>query len=73
MHDFHFFGGGWMMIFLWIIIIAVILIAIRVMMKSSTKQSGSQDESPLEILKRRYAEGEITKGEYDKRKKDLKS
>jgi putative membrane protein len=70
---FHFFGGGWMMIFWWILIIAVIVIVIRVMMQSGKKQSKSQDESPLEILKRRYAKGEITKEEYEERKKDLKS
>ena len=72
MHDFHFFGGGWMMIFWWILIIAVILIVIRVIMKSSMKQTGDQDESALEILKRRYAKGEITKEEYEERKNDLK-
>ncbi len=72
MHDLHFFGGGWMMIFWWILIIAVILFVIRVMTKSSMKQSGSQDKSPLEILKQRYAKGEITKEEYEERKNNLK-
>ena len=72
MHDFHFFGGGWMMVFWWILIIAVILIAIKLMMKSGRKQSGSQDESALEILKRRYAKGEITKEEFEDRKSELK-
>ena len=72
MHDFHFLGGGWMMIFWWILIIAVILIVIRMIAKSSMKQSGSQDESPLEILKRRYSKGEITKEEYEEGKNDLK-
>jgi putative membrane protein len=28
-------------------------------------------ETPLEILKRRYARGEITKEEYDRMRKDL--
>ena len=72
MHDFHFFGGGWMMVFWWILIIAVIVIVIRVIMKSNMKQTDSLDKSPLEILKRRYAKGEITEEEYSERKKDLK-
>ena len=73
MHDFHFFGGGWMMVFWWILLIAVILIVIRVIMKSNKKQPNSRDTSPQEILKRRYAKGEITKEEYEERKNDLKS
>ena len=59
------------MIFWWLLIIALILIAIRVMMRSSTGQSGRQNESPLEILKRRYAKGEITKEEFEERKNEL--
>ena len=71
MHDFHFFGGGLMMIFWWILIIALILIVIRVAMRSGIKQSDGQDKSPLEILKKRYAKGEINKEEYEDRKNEL--
>ena len=73
MHDFHFWGGGWMMIFWWILIIAIILIAIRVIMRGRTNQSNNQAGSPLEILKQRYAKGEITKEEFEERKSDLKN
>lgn len=61
-----------MMIFWWVLIIAAILVFIRVMMKSGNKKSDSQNETPLEILKRRYAKGEITKEEFEERKNDLK-
>jgi len=30
-------------------------------------------ETPMEILKKRYAKGEITKEQFDKMKKDLES
>ncbi len=33
--------------------------------------SGSPGETPLEILKRRYAKGEITKEQYDGMRRDL--
>ena len=33
----------------------------------------SRLETPLDILKRRYASGDITKEEYDKMKNDLQS
>jgi putative membrane protein len=33
--------------------------------------TGREVESPLDILKRRYAQGEITKDEYEQMKRDL--
>jgi putative membrane protein len=73
MHDFNFFGGGWMMIFWWILIIAVVVVLIRMLMKNSTGNPPAEkhNESPLEILKWRYASGEITKEEFEERKKNL--
>lgn len=63
-----------MMIFWWILIIAVVLVLFRMLMKNNTGNptEEKQNESPLEILKRRYASGEITKEEFKERKNDLK-
>lgn len=62
------------MIFWWILIIAVVLVLFRMLMKNNTGNptEEKQNESPLEILKRRYASGEITKEEFKERKNDLK-
>jgi len=36
-------------------------------------QRAADRESPIDILKRRYAQGEITKEEFDKMRKDVSS
>ncbi len=68
MHDFNFFGGG-MMIFWWVLIILLVVVIVSALMNNST-QSRPQ-ESPMDILKRRYASGEIDKEEFEERKKEL--
>jgi putative membrane protein len=58
------FGG----IFMWILLIAIIAIAVYFFVKQS---QGVRDESALDIAKKRYAKGEITKAELDEIKKNL--
>ena len=73
--------GGWWIIFP-IIGFVVMLICMFIMMgrrgfmgprrdsrREPRESSGS--ESPLEILKKRYAKGEISKEEYEEMKRDL--
>ncbi len=69
MHDFNFFGGGWMMFFWWFIIIVLVVFTIRAVMNFG--QNSQRKETPMEILKRRYANGEIDEEEFQKRKKEL--
>lgn len=69
MHDFQFFGGGWMMFFWWFLIIALVIFVVRALM--NTTQNRQSKETPMEILKRRYAEGEIDEEEFKRRKKEL--
>jgi putative membrane protein len=61
---------GWMWIF-WIAVIVLIVWAVR----GPLTTNRSRDESALsadEILKRRYARGEIGKEEYDRKLEDLR-
>lgn len=64
------FGGGFMWIF-WIVLIVVIVWVIKVAADSGTKNNNRSDESPLGILKKRYARGEIDEQEYERRRKEL--
>lgn len=65
---FSLFGGFFMLIF-WILIIGSIVFLIRYLM-SEAKKNDNRDA--LSILKKRFAQGEISKEEYDRMKEDLK-
>lgn len=60
--------GGWWMMFmplLWIALIAVIVWAVvRVILPSGGGRAEARRETPLEILDRRYAQGEIDDTAY---------
>jgi len=66
------FGWGWLpllVIVFWGLVIWGIVAAVR-----STRNrgcGGTSTESALEVLKRRYALGEIKKKEYEEKKRDL--
>jgi|AZIC01.1.fsa_nt_gi putative membrane protein len=65
------FGGGFMWLF-WILVIVVIVLAIKfVASNSNDSVSSSIDESPMSILKKRYARGEIDEDEFNRRAKEL--
>jgi len=64
-----FYGGGFMWVF-WVLIIVGIFFLFLNMTKGNNNLSGDTD-SPLEILKKRYARGEIEEDEYERRRKEL--
>jgi len=69
------FGWGWympiIMIIFWGLVIWGIVALVRGVSSPSSTGSYAPADSALEILNRRYARGEITKQEYEERKKDL--
>lgn len=63
-------GMGWG----WIIGLVLIALIVWLVVKTTSQQTGgthTSEKSPLDILKERYAKGEIDKEEFEERKKDL--
>jgi len=71
------YGMGWfgpiLMIAFWIAVIVGIVFLIRWLVLSARPGSHgtAAGESALEILKKRYARGEINKEEFEEKRKDL--
>jgi putative membrane protein len=70
------YGAGWhipyIMLLVWIIIILGVIGLVRWIVVSMRQgQGGDRGESALDILKKRYARGEIDKEEFEAKKKDL--
>jgi putative membrane protein len=65
------FGGLFMLVFWGLIIVGLVLLVRWLWDQGRPARGSSGGEAPLDILKRRYARGEITKDEYDRMKQDL--
>ena len=73
-------GGMLLMELFWVLVlgglIALILLAVFAWGRSRTGQSGetrASSDRAIEILKERYARGEITKEQYEQMRRDLES
>jgi putative membrane protein len=70
------YGGGWgwmaagwiMMLAFWVLVIAGAVVAVR---WSEHPRRRRPPETPLEILRRRYAAGELTKEQFESMKRDV--
>ena len=71
-------AGGWMMggmwlllILFWILIITGVVLIVRWLTERNDQGKISLTESPLDILKTRYAKGEIDREIFEKMKQDI--
>ena len=68
-------GGMWIGWIIWLVIIAAIIWVVASLVGRSKRgeENAHPTESAMDILKKRYAKGEITKEQFDQMKKDLGS
>lgn len=68
--------GALMMLLFWGGLFAVLWFVIRSAAGSGKRKEGSEERAPdraLEILKERYARGEISKPEYEEMRRDIET
>ena len=63
-------GFGWVfMIVFWALVVLGVFYVFQAVMRSTGKAGGKE---PLDIVKKRYAKGEISREEFERMKDDLK-
>lgn len=68
------YGFGWIFTFLWLILIILAVAALAYWIIKENKSrfiDSSSNKTPVDILKERYAKGDITKEQFEDMKKEL--
>ncbi len=67
-------GFGWVfMILIWVLIIIGIVAIVKWIINASSSAQAPQQKTALDILKERYARGEIEQAEFEQKRRDLES
>lgn len=65
-------GAGWIFMVLFWVLVAVAVVALLRWLGTPWSERGvRQKKTPLDILKERYARGEIDRDEYEQKRRDL--
>lgn len=63
---------GWGGVFMGLLLLILIGVVLYLVAQSSRSKDFTRGDSALDVLKKRYAKGEITKEQFEQMKKDLK-
>jgi putative membrane protein len=70
------YGIGWFIMILlaliWIALIFAVIFFVVWLVREIRGRKGGREETALEIIRKRYARGEISKEEFEEKKKDIK-
>ena len=66
-------GMGFGMLLFWGLLIAAIVMLVRCFSGSGLCEKPDREKSALDLLKERYARGEIERDEFEQKKRDLES
>lgn len=67
------FGFGWLSMLFWWVFIILAIVAIVKWLSNNQNSTKREGDNALDILKERYAKGEVTKEQFEQMKKDLTS
>ncbi len=76
----HMDGAGWgitgmgmvlSMLLFWGLVVAAVAVVVRILAGSRNAGTHQKEKSPLDILKERYARGEIERDKFMQQKQDL--
>ena len=68
------YGFGWLfMILIWLLIIVGIVAIVKWIVSASSGAQAPQKRTALDILKERYARGEIDQAEFEQKRRDIES
>jgi putative membrane protein len=60
--------GGLIMLAFWVAVLLLVVLAVRALFPAATRDA---HESAVDVLKRRYAAGEISQAEYEQARRTL--